>query len=194
MNKSDLDDTSPPKIGMPATACQKTGRNYIHPLWISFINYCESLAYGEILKLKIHDGLPAFAEEVRLKTSFLNLRKAQGGKKDQPVERQKIGQPVVRHDGHLALQTLKSFRPELLHDWERRIMDREVFDLFVESHFTDRQVSLRTIMDKLEKMILKKALQEVDGNQKEASKLLGMNSTTLNAKLKKHSISPKKKN
>jgi DNA-binding protein Fis len=73
-------------------------------------------------------------------------------------------------------------------------MDREVFDLFVESHFTDRQVSLRTIMDKLEKMILKKALQEVDGNQKEASKLLGMNSTTLNAKLKKHSISPKKKN
>jgi DNA-binding protein Fis len=49
-------------------------------------------------------------------------------------------------------------------------------------------------MDKLEKMILKKALQEVDGNQKEASKLLGMNNTTFNAKLKRHSISPKKKN
>lgn len=194
MNKSDLDDTSHHKIGIPTTAYQRTGRSSIHPLWLSFIHYCESLAYGEILKLKIHDGLPAFAEEVRLKTSFLNLRKAQAGKKGHPVESQKTGRPVVRHENHLALQTLKSFRPELLHDWERRIMDREVFDLFVESHFTDRQVSLRTIMDKLEKMILKKALQEVDGNQKEASKLLGMNSTTLNAKLKRHCICPKKKN
>jgi hypothetical protein len=144
MNKSDLDDTSPPKIGIPATAFQRTGRNSIHPLWLSFIHYCESLAYGEILKLKIHDGLPAFAEEVRLKTSFLKLRKAQAGKKDQQVERQKTGQSVVRHENHLALQTLKSFRPELLHDWERRIMDREVFDLFVESHFTDRYLCVRS--------------------------------------------------
>lgn len=192
MRKSDLDDTSPPVMGIPPTKYRKAGRAHIHPLWLSFIDYCETLGYGEILKLKIHDGLPAFAEEVRLKTSFLNLRKGQTGTKDQSKESENKGSHGNRHEHPFDLQALKKFRPELLHDWERRIMDREVFSLFVESHFSDGQISLSTVMDKLEKMILKKALLEVNGSQKEASRLLGMNNTTLNAKLKKHGISPKK--
>lgn len=43
----------------------------IHPVWYSFIKYCESLGYGEIEKLKIQDGLPMLAEEVKKKIKFL---------------------------------------------------------------------------------------------------------------------------
>ncbi len=42
----------------------------IHPAWNSFIKYCESLGYGEIEKLKIQDGLPMLAEEVKKKIKF----------------------------------------------------------------------------------------------------------------------------
>jgi hypothetical protein len=42
----------------------------LHPLWYSFIRYCENLKYGEIEKLKIQDGLPLLAEEVRRKIRF----------------------------------------------------------------------------------------------------------------------------
>lgn len=42
----------------------------IHPAWYSFIKYCESLRFGEIEKLKIQDGLPVMAEEVRNKVEF----------------------------------------------------------------------------------------------------------------------------
>lgn len=42
----------------------------IHPVWYSFIKYCESLGYGEIEKLKIQDGLPMLAEEVKKKIKF----------------------------------------------------------------------------------------------------------------------------
>lgn len=42
----------------------------IHPVWHSFIKYCESLGYGEIEKLKIQDGLPMLAEEVKKKIKF----------------------------------------------------------------------------------------------------------------------------
>jgi hypothetical protein len=42
----------------------------IHPAWHYFIKYCESLGFGEIEKLKIHDGLPMLAEEVKKKIKF----------------------------------------------------------------------------------------------------------------------------
>ncbi|NIM59845.1 MAG: hypothetical protein GTO16_13035 [Candidatus Aminicenantes bacterium] len=42
----------------------------IHPAWLSFIKYCESLGYGEIEKLKIQNGLPMLAEEVKKKIKF----------------------------------------------------------------------------------------------------------------------------
>lgn len=43
----------------------------IHPAWSAFIKYCEDLGYGEIEKLKIQDGLPMLAEEVKKKVKFL---------------------------------------------------------------------------------------------------------------------------
>jgi hypothetical protein len=43
----------------------------IHPAWQSFIVFCQSMRYGEIEKLKIHDGLPIIAEEARKKIKFL---------------------------------------------------------------------------------------------------------------------------
>lgn len=43
---------------------------HIHPSWYSFIKYCESLQHGEIEKLKIQDGLPMLAEEVKRKVKF----------------------------------------------------------------------------------------------------------------------------
>lgn len=42
----------------------------LHPFWYSFIKYCENLGYGEIEKLKIQDGLPMLAEEVKKKIKF----------------------------------------------------------------------------------------------------------------------------
>lgn len=42
----------------------------LHPTWFSFIRYCEELKYGEIEKLKIQDGLPMIAEEVKKKIKF----------------------------------------------------------------------------------------------------------------------------
>ena len=42
----------------------------IHPIWYSFIKYCEALRFGEIEKLKIQDGLPMLAEEVKKKNKI----------------------------------------------------------------------------------------------------------------------------
>ena len=42
----------------------------IHPSWYSFIKYCESLIHGEIVSLKIQDGLPMLAEEIKKKIRF----------------------------------------------------------------------------------------------------------------------------
>lgn len=42
----------------------------LHPVWLSFIRYCLELKFGEIEKLKIQDGLPMLAEEVRRKIKF----------------------------------------------------------------------------------------------------------------------------
>ena len=49
---------------------EHSGLTYIHPAWYSFIKYCETLRYGEIDKLKIQDGLPMLAEEVKKKIKF----------------------------------------------------------------------------------------------------------------------------
>ena len=48
----------------------QSGMTYIHPAWYSFIKYCESIRFGEIDKLKIQDGLPMLAEEVKKKIKF----------------------------------------------------------------------------------------------------------------------------
>jgi len=42
----------------------------VHPVWYLFIKYCETIKNGEIEKLKIQDGLPMLAEEVKKKIKF----------------------------------------------------------------------------------------------------------------------------
>lgn len=42
----------------------------LHPVWHTFVRYCERLKFGEIDKLKIEDGLPMLAEEVKKKVKF----------------------------------------------------------------------------------------------------------------------------
>jgi len=43
----------------------------LHPFWYSFIKYCEAIKNGEIERLKIQDGLPMLAEEVKKKIKFV---------------------------------------------------------------------------------------------------------------------------
>lgn len=43
----------------------------VHPFWYSFIKYCEAIKNGEIEKLKIQNGLPMLAEEVKKKIEFV---------------------------------------------------------------------------------------------------------------------------
>lgn len=47
-------------------------RRYIrvHPSWYSFIKHCGSMRFGEIENLKIQNGLPVMAEEVKTDVRF----------------------------------------------------------------------------------------------------------------------------
>lgn len=53
---------------------------HIHPVWYSFIMYCESLKYGEIKKIKIQDGVPVFAEEAKRKIKFTEKKQEKNSK------------------------------------------------------------------------------------------------------------------
>lgn len=43
----------------------------VHPVWYSFIKYCEAIKNGEIERLKVQNGLPMLAEEVKKKIKFI---------------------------------------------------------------------------------------------------------------------------
>lgn len=47
---------------------------HVHPKWHAFIKYCESIKNGEIEKLKIQEGLPVLAEEVKRKIQFVKKK------------------------------------------------------------------------------------------------------------------------
>ncbi len=57
-------------VGRSNEVIKSGGLTYIHPAWYSFIKYCEALRFGEIDKIKIQDGLPMIAEEVKKKIKF----------------------------------------------------------------------------------------------------------------------------
>ena len=57
-------------VGRSNNDIRSGGLTYIHPAWYSFIKYCETLRYGEIDKIKIQDGLPMIAEQVKKKIKF----------------------------------------------------------------------------------------------------------------------------
>ncbi len=65
----------------------------------------------------------------------------------------------------------------------------EIFiDLFIEYFFMRKRRPLRESQNILEKAILIKVLCSVNGKQKDATKFLGINYTTLCEKIKKHNI------
>jgi hypothetical protein len=49
---------------------QKSRYIHIHPIWYTFIKYCESVKFGEIENLKIQDGLPMVAEGIKKRILF----------------------------------------------------------------------------------------------------------------------------
>lgn len=42
----------------------------LHPAWATFVRYCQELRFGEIVCLKIQDGLPVLAEVSTRKIKF----------------------------------------------------------------------------------------------------------------------------
>jgi DNA-binding protein Fis len=52
----------------------------------------------------------------------------------------------------------------------------------------EKQIPLKGVIEELEKQIILRVLNEVDGSQKEAARILGMKHTTLNEKLKRYGI------
>jgi len=42
----------------------------LHPAWRELRKLCESMGYGEIERLKIHDGVPVLAEITRQKVKL----------------------------------------------------------------------------------------------------------------------------
>jgi transcriptional regulator with AAA-type ATPase domain len=71
-------------------------------------------------------------------------------------------------------------------------MEMRLFWLFIEYFFMDTRIPLKELMNSLERNIIVKTLNNVHGNQKKASRVLGVKHTTLNEKIKKYRIHPRK--
>lgn len=54
----------------PGGYLEKTRFTPLHPAWLCFIEYCHSVRSGEIETLKIQNGLPVMAEEVKRNVKF----------------------------------------------------------------------------------------------------------------------------
>jgi hypothetical protein len=61
---------SEPGSALRAVAQAKVEHHALHPAWRAFIRYCAELQHGEIELLKIQDGLPMLAEQVKKKIKF----------------------------------------------------------------------------------------------------------------------------
>ncbi len=79
-------------------------------------------------------------------------------------------------------------RNELGSGKKSRKYRNELFDIFVEYWCTGIPMSLRSLVNEVEKSVIIKILGKVNGNQRIAAKALGIQPTTLNEKLKKYGI------
>ena len=66
----------------------------------------------------------------------------------------------------------------------------EVLDLYIHQFCLSHHVCLKKILDRVEKEILFSVLEETNGNQREAARLLGVKPTTLFYKLQRMGIVP----
>jgi DNA-binding NtrC family response regulator len=67
-------------------------------------------------------------------------------------------------------------------------LDERLFWLFIEYFFMSSRIPLKKLMDSVERNIIIRTLSKVNGNQKRASRVLGVKHTTLNEKIKKYKI------
>ncbi|MDH5468538.1 MAG: hypothetical protein OEY25_14065 [Candidatus Aminicenantes bacterium] len=71
---------------------------------------------------------------------------------------------------------------------EESRLDERLFWLFIEYFFLGSRVPLKKLMESVERNIIIRTLSKVNGNQKSASRVLGVKHTTLNEKIKKYKI------
>ena len=95
-------------------------------------------------------------------------------------ERRKIDREIEDFFPGYSEERVESFR-------EYRLK-RKLFWLFIEYFFMSDDIPLKELIDSIEKSVILRTLSRVNGNQKEAAKILGVKYTTLNEKIKKYSI------
>jgi len=83
-----------------------------------------------------------------------------------------------------STEEISFFRENL---WE------SLLSLVVDKYCAANEIPLRSFMDDLERRIIVRALYRVNGDRREAARLLGVKYTTLHEKLKKFKIRFKKK-
>ena len=69
------------------------------------------------------------------------------------------------------------------------LLDKKIFQLFMEYCALKGDVRLKEFFDKIELSILKASLSMFWGNQRNTAKFLGLKYSTLNEKIKKHRFS-----
>lgn len=68
---------------------------------------------------------------------------------------------------------------------------REILKLFFDYFCVSHKMSLKDLVDYMEKIIIIRALCRFNGNQREAARYLRINHTTLNEKIKRYKIKRK---
>ncbi len=77
---------------------------------------------------------------------------------------------------------------DFLDEREKEGFMMKSFRLFIKYFGSNQRVPLKELMNILERAILIRALSQLNGNQKDAAKYLGLKYTTLHEKVKKYNI------
>ena len=91
-----------------------------------------------------------------------------------------------------AGRSIKDYRAENHKPLEGAGFIENLFSLFLERVCIDESVPLGELLKYVERSIIIRILSIVEGNQKEAAKMLGIKYTTLNEKVKKYKIQLRK--
>ncbi|NIM59846.1 MAG: hypothetical protein GTO16_13040 [Candidatus Aminicenantes bacterium] len=88
----------------------------------------------------------------------------------------------------LELENGDKFSLDFLDKREKKDFAMKSFKLLIRYFSSTKRVPLKELMNILERAILIRALSQLNGNQKNAAKFLGLKYTTLHEKVKKHNI------
>lgn len=67
-------------------------------------------------------------------------------------------------------------------------MSEKIFDILKENNLRRRKISVKELIEDLEKTILIQALSRFNSNQKQTAEFLGLKPTTAHEKIKKYAI------